>query len=183
MHKTMTLIEFKKTLKWLQGVVFAFPIISKIFDHRSGVPFPPMGDDSATWRFFAVVIVGLSAFIPYFLLPQKWKGWIIGGLFLLLILSGVNYLNLGGKYVLSVTYTDGAVRNIIRGTARNPELKEPYASMNDYDLIRNSGQSDLRLEHVYTKESLRTNRQKMFWSYVLSLALMEFTLGSIARAE
>jgi hypothetical protein len=53
--------------------------------------------------------------------------------------------------------------------------------MNDYDLILNSGQSDLRLEKIYTKESLRVNRLKLFYSYVLSLVLLEIMLGSIAR--
>jgi hypothetical protein len=107
---------------------------------------------------------------------------IIGGLFALFVLSCAAYLNLEGRYVVSVTYPNGAVRYVTRGDTRSPELKEPYASMKDDELIRNSGQSDSRLEHAYTKESLHANRQKLFWSYVLSLVLLELMLGSVARA-
>jgi hypothetical protein len=54
--------------------------------------------------------------------------------------------------------------------------------MSDDELIRNSGQSDSDLNLAYTKDSLHANRQKLFWSYVLSLLLLELMLGSVARA-
>ena len=55
--------------------------------------------------------------------------------------------------------------------------------MNDYDLIRNSGQSDERLERAYTKESLQSNRLMLFGSYVLSLALLELMIGSFVMSD
>jgi hypothetical protein len=182
MQKSITVAEYMKTAKGLQVLVFAFPVVAKIFDHHAGVPFPPMGDDATTWRFFAAAIIGSSVLLPYLLLPRKRRRWIICCLFALFVLSSAVYLKLEGEYVLSIPHPDGTRVYVTRGTTRNPELKEPYASMKDYDLICHSGQSDARLERAYAKESLQSNRLKLFWSYVLSLVLLELTLGSAAKS-
>lgn len=179
----MTLTEYKKSAFGVQVFIFAFPLVSKIFDHHSPVPFPPIGDDSTPWRFFAVLIIGVSGVLPYFLLPVKWRRPVIGCLFALFLISSAIYLNKNSTYVVPVPRANGTIRYVTRGTARNPALREPYASMSDTDLVRNSGQSDSDLEHAYTKESLRANRQTLFWWYVLSLMLLEFIVGSFAMSD
>jgi len=179
----MTVAEYVKALKTLQLLVLALPFIAIIFDQRSGAPFPPMGDDATMYRFFAAAIIGVSALLPYFLLPRKRRGWIIAGLSVLFVLSVPVYLTLEGKYVLPIPRPQGAIVYVTRGTVRNPELKEPYASMSDYDLICYSGQSDSALELAYTKESLQSNRRKLFWSYVVSLVLLELAFGSVVKSD
>lgn len=178
----MTLTEFGKTARRLQYLVFAFPIISKIFDHHAGVPFPPMGDQTQIWRFFAMAIIGVSAFLPYFLLPKCFVKWSISTVFILFILSSAIYLSLQDRYVVSLPSEDGKKAFVIRGSERNPELKEPYASMSDEELIEHSGMTDMDLKDAYKWVSIKTNRRKMFWSYVLSLSFLELTLGSFAKA-
>jgi hypothetical protein len=175
----MSLAEYRKELKGVQVFVFALPVISHFFDPRAMV-FPPLGDDSGPWKFFAMAIVGASAFLPYILLPRTRRNVVVGVLFLLFVVSGGSYLRLQAKYVVTIPYPVDSSGFVIRGTVRNPELKEPYASMNDEDLIQNAGQSDDALEKAYTKESLLANRSKVFWSYVGSLVLLELMLGSIA---
>src|SRR5258707_825173 len=179
----MTLAEYKKTAWGIQAFIFVFPLVSKIFDHRSPVPFPPIGDDSTPWRFFAVLIIGASAVLPYFLLPRKRRGPVIGCLFVLFVVSSATYLNINSTYVVSVPRTNGGMRYVTRGTTRSPGLKEPCAAMSDDELVGHSGQTDFNLEHAYTREALDANRQKLFWCYVLSLVLLEFMIGSVTRGN
>ena len=180
MQASVTFKDYKKNLLALQSFVFALPVISVIFNHYSGIPFPPMGDDSGSWRFIAAALAGVSVVLPYFF-AQKIRGWIVGTLVLLFLCSAATYLSLESRFVLSIAHSDGAIRFVTRGSKRNPELKQPYAAMNDYDLIRSAGQTDMYLEEAYTKESLHANRQKLFWSYVLTLIFFELILGSVAR--
>ena len=183
MQEVMTLTEYKKTAFGVQAFIFAFPLVSKIFDHHSPVPFPPIGDDSTTWRFFAVLIIGASALLPYVLLPVKRRRLVIGCLFALFVVSSAIYLSKNSTYVVPVPRPNGTIRYVTRGTTRIPTLREPYASMSDTELVYQSGQSDSDLEHAYTKESLRANRQTLFWWYVLSLVLLEFMVGSFALSD
>jgi outer membrane murein-binding lipoprotein Lpp len=182
MQTTMMLTEYRKTVNSLLGFVFALPVLSNFFDHHTAVLFPPMGDDSAPWKFVAMAIVGASVLLPYFLLPQTRRSAVVGILFVLFVISCFTYLKLESTYVIAIPHPDAPTRFVTRGSVRNPELKEPYRSMSDYDLIENSGQSDGELEHAYTQGSLLVNRNKLFWSYVFSLVLLEFMLGSVALA-
>lgn len=85
--------------------------------------------------------------------------------------------------MVSVDYSDNDTRFYIVGSERAPNLKEPYRSMSDKDLIRYAGQSDDFLEDVYTPKSLYENRFKVFASYLLTLSLLEFWLGTLILAD
>jgi hypothetical protein len=178
----MMFAEYRKTVNSLLLFVFTLPVLSNFFDHHTAIIFPPMGDDSAPWKFVAMAIVGASALLPYFLLPRTRRSVVVGILFVLFVISCFTYLKLESTYVVAIPYPDAPTRFVTRGSVRNPELKEPYRSMSDYDLIKNSGQSDGELEHAYTLLSLLANRKKLFLGYVLSLVLLEFMLGSVAVA-
>ncbi len=182
MQSPVNFTLYKKSFQRLQAFVFAVPVISAIFTRHSGVPFPPMGDDCTTWRFYALAIIGTSGLLPYFLLPSKYRKAVIGGLFAVFIALTASYLVLESRYVVPIRYPDGSASYVTRGTARSPELQEPYRSMKDDDLIRSTGQSDSRLEHAYTPESLHSNRQTLFWTYVSSLVFFELFLGSAVKA-
>jgi len=175
----MNLSEYRKELIGVQTFVFALPVISRFFDPRA-MFFPPLGDASGPWKFFALAIVGVSALLPYTLLPRTRRRVVVSVLFLLFIVSAGCYLSLHAKYVVTIPYSDGSSDYVIRGSVRNPELKKPYESMSDVDLIQHAGHSDEALEMAYTKESLLANRSKVFCSYVGSLVLLEMMLGSIA---
>jgi hypothetical protein len=52
--------------------------------------------------------------------------------------------------------------------------------MSDEKLIEHAGQTDDALELAYSESSLLANRKKVFWAYVIALALLELFLGSCA---
>lgn len=175
----MTFAAYRKALIGLQGFAFALPAAANLFDRKS-IFFPPMGDDIVPWKLFAMFIVGSSCLIPYHLLSDAKRKIAIGAGFLLFILSASCYMWVHTKYVVAVPRPNGSHIFVIRGTERNPDLKEPYRSMSDEDLTQHSGQSDDALELAYKRESLIANRGKVFGSYVASLVLLEFFLGSCA---
>jgi hypothetical protein len=185
----MKLAEYHKNMKRSQVFVVAAPILSKLFDQHSGIPFPPVGDETTLFRFLAMLIVGASAAVPYMLPIKRIRVWIAVASFCVLVGSSALYLKLEQDYVITITIPasekrpDGAMTFVTRGNERVSGLREPYASMMDDDLIRNTGLTDARLERVYTKKSLMANRQKLFWAYVLALACLEFLLGVIAKTE
>jgi hypothetical protein len=182
MRQKMTIDNYWRKLKWLQASAVTVPFVSGLFDKHSGVPFPPMGDNVTSWRFFAFAVTAASAFLPYFLLPRRRRPMVIVFSFALLVAASALYLNLESQYVIAIPHPGGAATFVVRGTVRNPDLKEPYASMADEDLIQNSGQSDSALELAYQRQSLRANRRKLFWTYVGSLVMLELLLGAIAAA-
>jgi len=146
-----------------------------------------VGDETTLFRFFALLIVGASAALPYVVPLKRARPWVAVGLFCVLIVSSKLYLSLEQRYVITITvpaseeHPDGAKAFVTRGSQRSPDLKEPYASMKDDDLIRSTGLTDTRLERIYTSESLTANRQKLFWAYILPLVCLELLLGIIAK--
>jgi len=186
----MNLADYHKNARRLQAFVVAAPFLSKLFDRHSGVPFPPMGDETTLFRFFAMLIVGASAALPYVVpIEKRVKTWVAIGLFCALVGSSALYLTFEQDYVITIPipasekHPDGEKVFITRGDQRSPDLKEPYASMKDDDLIRNTGLTDARLERAYTRKSLVANRRKLFWAYVLPLACLELLLGVMAKTD
>jgi hypothetical protein len=175
----MTFSQYRNELKSVQGFAFALPIISTFFNPHA-LTFPSIGDNSGPYKLVAMLIVGASAFPPYFLLRKSRKGLVVGVLFALLAISGCIYLELNANYVVTIPRASGSPVFVIRGTLRNPNLKAPYDTMNDEQLIEHSGQADEALELAYSRSSLIANREKIFAAYVASLVLFEFFLGSCA---
>lgn len=175
----MTLSDYRKELISVQAFAFALPVISTFFDPRA-VTFPPMGDDSGPYRFVAMAIAGLSALLPYFLLPKSRRGLVFGILFALFVISGCIYVELYANYVVTIPRPSGSPVFVIRGTLRNPNLKPPYDKMSDEQLIEHAGQKDDELELAYSRSSLVANRAKVFWAYVTALVFLELFLGSCA---
>jgi hypothetical protein len=178
----MTFSHYRKELKSVQAFAFALPILSTIFNPHA-LPFPPMGDDSGPYRLVAVAIVGASAFLPYFLLPKSRRGLVVGVLFALFVISGCIYVGLNATYAITIPRTGGSPVFVIRGTLRNPDLKPPYDTMSDEQLIEHAGQTDEALELVYSRSSLLANRAKVFAAYVTALVLLELFLGSCAAEK
>jgi hypothetical protein len=185
----MKLAVYHKNARRLQVFVVAAPILSKLFDQHSGIPFPPMGDETALFRFFAMLLVGAAAALPYAVPIKRASHWIAVGLFCILVVSSALYLKLEQNYVVTIPFPAseahpaGERAFVTRGGQRRPDLKEPYASMTDDDLIRNTGLTDARLEHVYTKKSLAANRLQLFCAYVFPLVCLELLLGVIAKID
>lgn len=185
----MKLALYHKSVMTLQGLVIAAPFLSKLFDLDSPVPFPPLGDSTTQFRFVAMLIVGVSIALPFALPIKRVRSWLALGLFFSIVMSFALYLKLEQEFVVPIPFAateehpDGARKFVTRGNQRSPDLIEPFASMKDDELIRNTGLSDIRLEHAYTKESLAANREKLFWTYVLSLVCLEIFLGVIAKTE
>jgi hypothetical protein len=185
----MRLADYQKNVKRLQFFIIAAPLLSKLFNQHSGIPFPPMGDETTLFRFFAMLIVGTSAALPFVVPFKRRSPWIAVGLLCALVVSSAVYLTLEQHYVVTISFSasekhpDGAKAFVTRGSQRNPDLKEPYASMKDDDLIRHTGLTDARLERGYMRESLIANRRKLFWAYVLPLICLELILGVIAKTE
>ena len=175
----MKFTQYATNFKALQAFVFGWPIVSLWFP-GSGIAFPPMGDYPAPWHYFAAIIVGSFAVLPYISRPRRLKRWIIVCAVGCVVFSA-SYLVLQQMYVVPITHANGAVSYVIRGSVRNPRLKEPYMSMSDAELIRNTGQSDARLEQAYARRSLKTNRLVLFAVYLASLSFVGLTLGLMAR--
>jgi len=184
----MSVADYRKTMRSLQAFVIAAPLLSKIFDHHSDIPFPPLGDETMLYRFFAMLLIGTAAALPYVIqVAKKRLRLAVVILFCLAAVSSGTYLMLEQWKVVPIHFPaseehpDGAKTFVTRGE-RNPELKEPYASMYDEDLIEHTGQSDSRLERVYTKRSLLTNRLELFAAYIFPLVCIELALGFIAKS-
>jgi hypothetical protein len=175
----MTFSQYRKELKSVQTFAFALPIISTVFNPHA-LTFPPIGDSSGPYKLVAMAIVGASAFLPYFLLPKSRRGLVVGVLFALLVMSGCIYLELNACYVVTIPRPSGSAVFVIRGTQRNPDLKPPYDTLSDEQLIEHAGQTDDALELAYSRSSLLANRRKVFWTYVTALVILEFFLGSCA---
>ncbi|MGI4854029.1 MAG: hypothetical protein ACRYF4_08310 [Janthinobacterium lividum] len=169
----MSVLKHVKVLRSLQIAVFALPLLGQLVEHQTAIPFPPVGDHATTYRYFAMLMVAIAAIIPYFT-PNRWhrKPFVIA-LFFSFIGLFCTYLHLEGNFVLPLE--DGSL--VVRGSVRNPKLQLPYSAESDQDLIEDAGSDDASLLHVYTAESLQANREKVYFSYVLSLIAMEFTLG------
>lgn len=178
----MTLSQYRRELKGVQTFAFALPVISTFFDPHASV-FPPMGDDSGPYKLVAMAIVGASAFLPYFLLPKSRRGLVAGVLFALFVISGCIYVGLNASYTVTIPRPSGSPVFVIRGTLRNPNLKSPYDTMSDEQLIEYAGQTDEALELAYSRSSLLANRAKVFGAYVTALVLLEFFLGSCAAEK
>ena len=175
----MTLSHYRKELKSLQAFAFALPVISTFFDPHA-VPFPPLGDDSGPYKLVAMAVAGMSALLPYFLLPKSRRGLVVGALFVLFVISGCVYVGLNASYVVTIPRPSGSPVFVIRGTLRNPNLKPPHDKMSDEQLIEHAGQTDDALELAYSRSSLLANRAKVFFAYVTALVLLELFLGSCA---
>jgi len=184
----MKLAVYRNHMRKLQVFVIAAPVLSKLFDHHFGIPFPPMGDETALFRFFAVLVIGAAAAVPYVLPIKRVSRRVAVGLFFALVLSSLLYVKLEQDHVVTIHFPaseghpDGAKAFVTRGQ-RRPDLKQPYASMEDDDLIKSTGLTDERLERVYTRKSLVTKRLELFCAYVFPLACLELFLGVIAKAD
>jgi hypothetical protein len=130
-----------------------------------------------------MAIFGASAFLPYFLLPKSRRGLVVGVLFVLFVISGVIYVGLSASYVVTIPRPSGSPVFVIRGTLRNPNLKPPYDTMSDEQLIEHAGQTDEALELAYSRSSLLANRAKVFAAYVTALVFLELFLGSCAAEK
>ncbi|HEY4358397.1 MAG TPA: hypothetical protein VGN16_21805 [Acidobacteriaceae bacterium] len=186
----MTIMGFKLHVVALQAIIFSIPLATRLVEGDSAMFFPPMGDHSGGFRFFAMLLIGAAVIIPFALPIQKRRFWIITGALLGLVVSTFAYLTLEQVYVVPLHhYTkhgeqiDDVMTFVIRGSERVPTLKEPYASMTDADVIRHSGEKDERLEHVYTKMSLWANRMKLFLTYVFSLIFLQIFVGVVASTD
>jgi hypothetical protein len=175
----MTFSQYRDALKGVQIFAFGLPVISTFLDHHA-LAFPPVGDGSGPYKLVAMAIFGASAYLPYFLLPKARRGLVVGVLFVLFVISGVIYVGLSASYVVTIPRPSGSPVFVIRGTLRNPNLKPPYDAMSDEKLIEHAGQTDDALELAYSESSLLANRKKVFWAYVIALALLELFLGSCA---
>ena len=133
-----------------------------------------MGDESPSRVFVAMLFIGTSVLIPFFMPKWLQRRFVVVLLFLLFLGSGFWYSHLESRYVVALS--DG-VTFVIRGSIRNPKLQEPYASMTDQDLIEYSGARDADLQKSYVWESVEANREKIFWSYVCSLLALQLMLG------
>jgi hypothetical protein len=173
----MSATSFVKTVWGLQGVVFAVPLFGRLLEHKSALPFPPMGDNSTFLQFFALLFIAASVLIPYYMPKKTRQRFVVILLFVSFIASVYLYLHMEKEYV--VPLSDGTTF-VIKGSVRNPKLPQPYASMNDQDLIEYAGARDADLEHAYTRDSLEDNRNKVFGSYVLSLVVFQVMLGYAA---
>jgi hypothetical protein len=173
----MSPTNFVKTVRSLQVIVFAVPLFGRFLERKSALPFPPVGDNSAFLRFFALLFVAASVLIPYFMPKKTRQRVVVILLFFLFVASVYLYLHMEKVYV--VPLSDGTTF-VIKGSVRNPKLPQPYASMNDQDLIEHAGPRDADLEHAYTRDSLEDNRNKVFGSYVLSLVVFQVMLGYAA---
>lgn len=176
----MNLKHYKSEILSIQVLVLSSPFVAKFFDKKSPLPFPPLGDNVGMWRMFASIFIAASILIPYFIYPLKRRRTAAVSLFLLLICCGSIYLYLNGRYVVPIHSAGEEINDVTRGTDRNPNLKEPYRSMTDEDLIEHSGLQDRFLEDAYTKSSLEWDRWKLFLPYVASLIVFELLLGAAA---
>src|ERR1039458_7668071 len=136
----MTLSHYRKELTSVQTFAFALPVLSTVFDPHA-LTFPPIGDDSGPYKLVAMAIVGASAFLPYFLLPKSRRDLVIGVLFALSVISGCIYVGLNANYAVTIPRPSGSPVFVIRGTLRNPNLRPPYDTMSDEQLIEHSGQT------------------------------------------
>jgi hypothetical protein len=178
----MTFSDYRNALRSVQIFAFGLPVISTFFDPHA-LAFPPVGDDSGPYKLVAMAVFGASAYLPYFLLPRSRRGLLIGVLFVLFVISGVIYVGLSASYVITIPRTSGSPVFVIRGTLRNPNLKHPYDTISDEELIEHAGQTDDALELAYSRSSLLANRKKVFWAYAIALALLELFLGSCAAEK
>lgn len=178
----MTLARYRNELKSVQAFAFALPVISGVFDPHA-LTFPPVGDDSGPYKLVAMAVVGASAYLPYFLLPKSRRGLVVGVLFALFLISGCIYLGLNAIYEVTIPRPSGLPVFVIRGSMRVPDLRPPYDTMSDEQLIEHAGQTDDALEKVYSRSSLIANRAKVFVAYVAALALLELFLGSCAAGQ
>jgi hypothetical protein len=178
----MTLYQYRKELMSVQTFPLALPIISTVFDPHA-LTFPPIGDGSGPYKLVAMTIVGASALLPYFLLPKCRRGLVVGVLFFLFVISGCIYVELNASYAVTIPRPSGSPVFVIRGTLRNPNLKPPYDTMSDEQLIEHAGQTDEELELAYSRSSLLASRAKVFAAYVTALVLLELFLGSCAAGK
>jgi len=178
----MTLDEYRKSIKALQIFMFAVPVASSVFSGKSPIPFPPLGDDSFTWRFIALLIVGSAALLPYFLVPKRGGRRTMCGLFVMLVGSSGIYLHFNSENVLAIPLPEGKFVYITRGSERNPEFAYAFQSLDDVEAVNTAGLKDAELEHVFTAKSLRQSRYKLFSSYVAMLVILELLLGTLSKA-
>jgi hypothetical protein len=179
----MTLQKYRKSVRWLQVFVLASPFITKLFDRHSQFPFPPLGDKVDSWRFVAFLIIGSAFIVPYFFRPFMRPDIAMSTLFCVMIVVACMYLYANNLYVVTITDALGKKNFVIRGGDRNPDLKEPYRSMSDYDLIQHSGTRDEYLEQAYTASSISWNRWKVFVPYLGALVAFELFLGFAVKNE
>jgi hypothetical protein len=179
MQEAMNLKQYKSEILSIQILVLASPFVAKLFDKKSPLPFPPLGDNVGMWRLFAALFIAASILIPYFVHPVKRIGITIVGLFFLLLCSGSIYLYLNSNYVVPIHSAGEEIAFVTKGTDRNPNLKEPYRSMTDKDLIEHSGTRDGFLEDAYTNHRLTGiagSYSRLTWQH---LSRWSFYLGRL----
>lgn len=184
----MKLAEHIKAVRSVQALLVTVPILAKFFDHKSGLAFPPLGDDTAMWRAIAFIIV-IASMVVSFGIPVKTQRRVaIITLFMLMIVSAGAFIVFEQSYVVSIGISasednpEGVTAFICRGTRRS-DLKPEFAALPEDELIERTGLRDARLLHIYTPSSLHWHRQLLFWTYTLTLAFLELMIGVATRTD
>jgi hypothetical protein len=182
------LAEHIKAVRSVQILLVSMPLVAKFFDHKSGLPFPPLGDDTAIWRAVALLIVLASVVGSFAIPPKMQQRATIIALFILTIVSAGGFLVCEQTYVVPIGISaspdnpEGVTAFICRGN-RRPDLNPKYASLQEDELIERTGLRDRRLLHIYTSSSLRWHRQLLFWTYTLTLVFLELMIGAAAGTD
>ena len=100
----MNLADYRNNARSLQALVIAVPLLSKLLEHNSDIPFPPMGDETLLFRLFAMLMVGVSVALPYAIPVKRAKHWVAIGLFFALMGATATYLRWEQNYVVTITF-------------------------------------------------------------------------------
>jgi hypothetical protein len=184
----MKLAEHIKAVRSVQALLVTVPLLAKFFDHKSGLPFPPLGDDTGMWRAIAFVAI-IASMVVSFAIPAKMqRRATIITLFILTVASAGGFLVFEQIYVVPIRISasqdnpEGVTAFICRGN-RRPDLQPQFHSLPEDELIERTGLSDTRLLHIYTSSSLRWHRQLLFWTYTLTLVFLELMIGAAAKED
>lgn len=176
-----TFKQYVASVRAVQWFVCVIPLGGRLLQKQSALAFPPLGGDIGTYIFFAIVISGLAAILPWVGTIQRSKGKSVWLTTLLAVCSVVVYFSFSEGYVVSIPLLDGSILSVTVGSQRTRFAKENFPDKSDAEMLMARGPYENEVRKLWTEESIILIRTVLFGSYLAALVFTNLSIGLIAR--
>lgn len=186
--KRQPLKEYISSVKKIQWVICAVPLIGWVLPGHWEYLFPTVGSDSA--RMFCLTsttfVAGIAVLLPWASDTSKTKRSILLLCVFLFFLSIAAQFYLNQKYVISIPI-HGTERTVSIGSERtkiaNAYVRDECPECTDADLVMQVGPYENEIRKLWTERSIIRVRGEILASYAAMLFLLNFIVGMLARKD
>lgn len=180
--KSPTLAEYTPNFRVARATILALPICGSTVIPQAAMLFPPLGEAQAGKAFLGTLLIGVLSLIPWKIERRKSLNLLLLGSILLAITTLCFCVKLNDSYVVGA-YAKQPNRTLYVsiGSSRTPVALDRYPGWSDHDMIKDRGPYNDEVYFLYTADSIRSARLRLFCSYVSFFSSIGIIAGIFAK--